>query len=369
MTAEHGNLKGEAASRTSREIARKARERIEHLRSCVHGARSTFHASPEEPGDIDRMIVISDLHFGDVHGLLVDERAIRDLSEAISGMGRVDELVLLGDVFDFWQSPFAEAVAQAKDCMAALFALQNVGRIVYLVGNHDHHVFRMWHESEATTRLMAGDLEPPPLAIPLSPGGPVFEPLKPAGSAVPLFTAYPAYRARVRGKVVLLTHGHVLGFFERSLWAPSQSRVSSLVMNKPGRLDLDDMERFMAPFYEMTALSTQVPRVVEDRHWLYRLAEKTSRFWDVSSDTRTSTYRGNPIEKCAVEIEALLDHFCEDAPDYFVYGHTHKPGVLRLPLSGTTAVNSGCWLGGLNRPEDRRTVVEISDRARIIRVD
>ena len=71
----------------------------------------------------------------------------------------------------------------------------------------------------------------------------------------------------------------------------------------------------------------------------------------------------------ADDIEALLDHFCDDKPDYFIYGHTHETGRLVLPLSGTTAINTGCWLSDGVDENAKNNILEISDRAKMIRVE
>lgn len=277
--------------------------------------------------------------------------------------------MLLGDVFDFWQSPFADAVERARGFMAALFRLENVERMVYIPGNHDHHVFRMWYEEKVSRGLREGKLEPPELAIPLTDDCPVMTPLRPEDARVPLYFTYPMYQVQVGDKVVLLTHGHLLGFYERSVWAPKKhSRLSSLILNRSEKLELDDMETFISPYYEMTALSTLVPGVVEGRYWIYRVVNRTSKLWGVSKESRASFYRGTTVEENAVEIETLLDHFCAEMPDYFVFGHTHRAGRLKLPLSGTVAINSGCWVGGETEEESRKTLVEISERARLLRI-
>lgn len=369
MAEERKNLPDTRTVKARRRIAREAGDRIALIAARVPGARSFFRPLAEEPRKVDRLVVISDTHFGDPNELLVTPQAIDGLTSAISELGTVDELVLLGDIFDFWQAPFPEAIARARDFMAAMFMLDNVGRMVYLVGNHDHHIFRMWYEGEVSKRLEAGDLEQPELTIPLTAVCPAMEPLKPEGARVPLYMSYPMHQVRVKDNVVLLTHGHLLGFYERSLWAPKRhSRFSSLILNRSDKLELDDMERFMSPYYEMTALSTFVPGVVEGRYWIYRMVNRTSKMWGVTDGSRVSFYRGTTVEDNAVEIEALLNHFCAEMPDYFVYGHTHRAGRLALPLSQAVAINSGCWVGGDSDINARNTIVEISDEARIIKL-
>jgi hypothetical protein len=103
------------------------------------------------------------------------------------------------------------------------------------------------------------------------------------------------------------------------------------------------MEAFLSPYYEMLSLSTAVPGVVDGRYRFYRIVSGTARMLGFEREYRVSSFRDTTIEQNAVEVEALLDHFFSEKPDYFIYGHTHVAGMLDLPLSGTLAVNTGGW--------------------------
>ena len=355
--------------RSTQRMAREARRRIKQMAAHIPGARSLLRLPEGEPERADRIVVISDIHLGDPHDILTTPESVEVLTDSILELGPVDDLVLLGDLFDFWQSPFHMALERGRELMRALFTMPNLGRLIYLPGNHDHHIFRMFYEEEYSRRLRSGEIDPPEHAIPLTRECPAMEPLKPQGATVPLYMTYPMYHVSVRGKLVLLTHGHLLGIFERSLWNPKHSRLSSWILSRTDSLELDDMERFISPYYEMAALSTYIPGVVEGRYRVYRMLNRTARMWGVNAEDRSSLHRGTLIEENAVEIEALLDHFCPDKPDYFVYGHTHKAGQLVLPLSGTIAINTGCWLEERGFAETRKTILEISDRARLLVVD
>ncbi|MFH1149386.1 MAG: metallophosphoesterase [Actinomycetota bacterium] len=356
------------AVEASRRVAQKARRRGELIASRIPGARAFL--KPPEPGAVaDRVVIISDVHLGEPHDLLAQPERVQPLVEAITELGPIDDLVILGDLFDFWNARFDEALKRGGPLLDALFTLPNVRRMVYLPGNHDHHIFRMYFEEKVARNLREGSLEMPELVMPMTRDCPAIAPLIPRDAQVPLFMTYPIYQVLVRGRPALLTHGHLLGMFERSLWKPKHSRISTFILNRTGSLDLDDMERFISPYYEMAMLSTYIPGVVENRYRIYRWLNNTGKYWGVSPDDRTSNYRGSTIEENAVEIEALLKHFCEEMPAYFVYGHTHRAGMLRLPLSGTLAVNSGCWLDDRGVPETSNTLVEITDDARIILVE
>ena len=354
--------------KASRRVAREARRRIEMVASRL--PRTTLRKSGRGAvEEADRVTVISDMHFGDPFDVLTSSRAIAALTERIESLGAIDELVLLGDVFDFWKSPFSEAVARSRDFMSALFMLENVKRMVYLPGNHDHHVFRQYYNERVMESLRRGAVEPPELSMPLTTDCPIMGTLKPEGARVPLFAVYPAHNVSVRGRQVLLTHGHMLGFFERSLWRPRQSRIATLLVRKSENLDLEEMERFISPFYEMMALSALVPGVLEGNYRVYRFLARTGKVLGLRRDSRVSTYRDTTIEQNAAEIEALLDHFCDEKPDYFIYGHTHMAGRLELPISGTTAINSGCWLSDAVARGPKNTILDIADEARLIEVE
>lgn len=368
MAEERKRISEYKAVEASRRVAQRAKRRGELIASRIPGARA-FLKPPETPVVADRVVIISDIHLGEPNDSLAMPDRIDALVEAITDLGQVDDLVILGDLFDFWQAPFDIALKRAQPLMRALFTLPNVRRMVYLPGNHDHHIFRMYFEEQVARGLRDGELDMPELVMPMTRDCPVMAPLTPKDATVPLFMTYPMYQVSVRGRPALLTHGHLLGIFERSLWRPKHSRVSTFILNRAGSLELDDMERFISPYYEMAMLSTYVPGVVENRYRIYRWLNNTGKYWGVSPEDRTSNYRGSTIEENAVEIEALLKHFCEEMPAYFVYGHTHQAGMLRLPLSGTLAVNTGCWLNDRGVTETRNTLVEITDDARIILVD
>jgi len=354
--------------KASRRVAREARRRIELVASRLPRT-ALFKSGRGAVEEADRVVVVSDTHFGDPFDVLTSAKAIEALTDRIESLGAIDELVLLGDVFDFWKSPFGEAIARSRDFMSALFMLENVKRIVYLPGNHDHHVFRQYYNEQVTESLRRGVVEPPELTMPLTADCPIMNVLKPRAARVPLFAVYPAHNVNVRGTKVLLTHGHMLGFFERSLWRPRQSRISTLLVRKSENLDLEEMERFISPFYEMMALSALVPGVLEGNYRVYRFLARTGKVLGLQGESRDSTYRDTTVEQNAAEIEALLDHFCEEKPDYFIYGHTHRAGRLELPISGTTAINSGCWLGDSVTEDSRNIILEITDEARLIEVE
>lgn len=367
MDETRGRNSERVSGETKRRIAEEARRRIELIASRIPGARGLF-SPPEKPATaVDRLVVISDIHFGNDYSSLSDPSNRRKLIDCVRYLGDVDEVVLLGDLFDFWTTSLADALEESRDFLGALFRLDNVGRVVYVPGNHDHRIVRLYHDEQTCMALRAGSFDSVPLTIPLVDDCPALESLMPDDARVPLYMVYPWYETSVRGMSVLLTHGHLLGFFERSLWRPKRRFLNAFLLKRNPSVGLDDMEAFLSPYYEMLSLSTAVPGVVDGRYRFYRIVSGTAKALGFEREYRVSSFRDTTVEQNAVEIEALLDHFYEVKPDCFVYGHTHRPGQIELPLSGTLAVNTGCWFNDPSMENRGYSLVEIADEARLLK--
>jgi UDP-2,3-diacylglucosamine pyrophosphatase LpxH len=113
-----------------------------------------------------RVAVLSDTHFGDPLCTLVssgpreNEPAIGPAYEPLArAVGKVDYLVLLGDILDFSVASYADAYRQAR-CFFRRLAQDRLAReIIYVPGNHD---FDVWHTVEhqvnVINRLRQGQL-------------------------------------------------------------------------------------------------------------------------------------------------------------------------------------------------------------------
>src|SRR2546429_234274 len=85
-----------------------------------------------------RALAISDTHFGAWTGddLLAHPYALERLAPHLEG---IDELILLGDLFDFLFSTVEHAVARAQGFLDLVADRLRGRRVVFLAGNHDHH--------------------------------------------------------------------------------------------------------------------------------------------------------------------------------------------------------------------------------------
>src|SRR4051795_6369889 len=86
-----------------------------------------------------RALVISDTHFGAWTGrdLLREEFFLERLAPQLDDL---DELIFLGDLFDFLFGSLGAAVESAPGLLELIAAKMPGKRLVFLAGNHDHHL-------------------------------------------------------------------------------------------------------------------------------------------------------------------------------------------------------------------------------------
>ena len=84
-----------------------------------------------------RALAISDMHFG----AWTAEPLLQHQLDALEPhLEDIDELVLLGDVFDLLFSSVEHAFEQAEPFFALIQQKLQGKRVVFLAGNHDHHI-------------------------------------------------------------------------------------------------------------------------------------------------------------------------------------------------------------------------------------
>ena len=102
-----------------------------------------------------RALVISDTHFGAWTGrdLLAEERSLERLAPHLEG---IDELIILGDLFDFLFASVADAFAAADGLFGLAAEKLGGGRLVFLAGNHDHHFVHRDAEDRLEAEISSG---------------------------------------------------------------------------------------------------------------------------------------------------------------------------------------------------------------------
>jgi UDP-2,3-diacylglucosamine pyrophosphatase LpxH len=220
-----------------------------------------------------RALVISDTHFGAWTGrdLLREELFLERLAPRLEG---IDELIFLGDLFDFLFGSVDEAV-DAADGLLRLIAAKMAGkRLVFLAGNHDHHLVHRDDEDRLETKLATGHR-------PTVPTGPGFfrEFLERRLPGVEIEIAYPIYRFGD----VLCTHGHYLDpharlsgsrgdrLLTRTLWA-----IAAGGPEQPSCIE--DYESVITLLTEWLYVAAQMPHGTHAQQNVFRAAQRAGRF-------------------------------------------------------------------------------------------
>jgi len=102
---------------------------------------------------IIKALALSDLHLGELETLLYNSKdefnlvdiAIDKISELSQGDevfdSGVEELILIGDILELSEADEDEAYSNAKAFLVPLIKRINPDKIVYIPGNHDHHLW------------------------------------------------------------------------------------------------------------------------------------------------------------------------------------------------------------------------------------
>ena len=149
-----------------------------------------------------RALVISDTHLGAWTGEdLLRERANLDLLEPHL---EVDEVIVLGDMFDFLFGSMADAFDAATGLLDLLRKKLQGKRLVFLAGNHDHHLVTRDREARLELQLVGQPQRPDDRAVVEL--DPVYRLLERRLEGVEVDFRYPTYTFGD----VLCTHGHYL---------------------------------------------------------------------------------------------------------------------------------------------------------------
>lgn len=362
-----------------------------------------------------RTLIASDLHLG--AGTDLDLLRHQRFREPLLGAAaEADRVILLGDVIELRERPFAEALELAMPFFEALGEAAPDAELVIVPGNHDHHLLEDWFSRRRLDRASTLGLEE---WAPAECGGPAVALAKRAGSAR-VELAYPGVWVR---DDVYATHGHyldrhltiptferlALAAVERALGPPPGESTDPLDAPEEGPTDPDEYERALTPVYAFlfalaqgtagerrgpgpsariwAAMSEGATRAQKMRGWLLGSVAlpgavgMANRFGlgpvkpDLSPGAITRAglaAMGEVVARLGIEAE------------HVVFGHTHRRGPLAeesgwVTPGGIRLLNSGSWthMPGLignatpaESPYWPGTVVEVDDegppRARLL---
>jgi UDP-2,3-diacylglucosamine pyrophosphatase LpxH len=224
-----------------------------------------------------RALVISDTHFGAWTGrdLLREEAFLERLAPQLEG---IDELIFLGDLFDFLFGSLGDAVDSSAELLALIAENLPGKRLVFLAGNHDHHLVHRDAENRLEAALAAGE-RPDDLALTESPGPAFFQSfLERRLPGVEVEIAYPTYAFAG----VLCTHGHYLDpharmsgsrgskLLTRTLWAIAAGGPEEPTC-------IEDYESIITLLTEWLYVAAQMPHGTHAQQNVFRTAQRAAR--------------------------------------------------------------------------------------------
>jgi hypothetical protein len=340
-----------------------------------------------------RALVVSDTHFGAWTGndLLRHDWALQRLAPHLEA---VDELVLLGDLFDFLFATVPDAFA-AADPFFELIADKMPGkRFVWLAGNHDRHI--MARELETLTEEMLATGEDVQTVGPaLRERNFFLRFLQRRLPACEVAIEYPFHRIGD----VLCCHGHYLdahvqGSMANRMFTRGLRRVGGVKTH--GRtLSIADYEAATGPLTELLYTVAQLPSGTDAQRSLLDEVQRIGRMLRAVTSPGREAQRlaseladrakslvrpgggleaatSGPVESVGRASMNLARVIAPDEPierslhayaqvaknlrlsehhDKLVFAHTHQPlhGVRTTPLEGELPGdvrfwNTGCWI-------------------------
>lgn len=341
------------------------------------GAEKKTEVSPGGmPGKLDylieresgRLLVLSDTHFGDETQTLHAKDRVERLITAISSMGTIDELVLLGDILDLWVKTPMPALRKARYFFERITGVDNIKEFIYVPGNHDHQMFMNAFRLEMDMYIMQGKLSTPKFMPARAYGDTVLSGIdsKPGGN-FPM--VYPYIVRRINGKKVLLAHGHHLDFYaSRGGWFRTFWLSRFIIKKRRAKVTLHEIEMANIPFCGAMSVMPWVPELVIEGLKFYHLISFFARIFR-SEKMLKSPLRDSLIRENYDEIVGLLPLFGHNDSDCFVFGHTHRPGIGRIPDRNLLVANCGCWTKGDSDNVPGETWLLIDNSVRLYQLD
>lgn len=325
-----------------------------------------------------KVVVVSDLHLGEEGSILNDRKVISSFVDELKTLGEIDEFVMLGDILDLSMASFPESVKSARVFFEEL-AKVDIKEIVYVPGNHDHHLWVLEVEyASIIQKMQSANLPDMPNYIKEFRGTSSFiSGICPNSLKNKLIVKYPNHKVDVMGKTGFLHHGHYLSR-EGSLLC----KVSEAI--KEG-VSLNEFELQNSPIHELIQYSLEQSPVMQGKiekawkgggslagilvvadeimdgqgfwGWLIR------RFTKEAQKGKKHSMRGAAIDDEMVVRARNYKQLCKDTSDWFIFGHTHIPEGR---IGEFSLVNAGSWLDEGEGPPN--TYVVIDDKVVIRRL-
>jgi predicted phosphodiesterase len=286
-------------------------------------------------------VIFSDLHFGDSNCSLRRQAVARSVRSFLRKIGKVDALILNGDILEANLAPLTKAIEGVEGTSAwpRQIGLRKwlsyifegdkfkTGKIIYIPGNHDYIVWNILSTNRIfVDQIFQGKI---PKNLPLTEDEfvkPFIRGVAPDRYRNKFIVNYPDYMFELGKKKVLVTHGHYLD--------KSQTLYKDLkeyIKDAKG-----DKKKGVRDFFIATAQYQALANLVSYRKstrgavkWFYEGPYKVTSFMKKWFNP-IATLRNKPINKDTLKtIEMYLSYHVggrSKTSDVFIYGHTHRPG-------------------------------------------
>lgn len=237
-----------------------------------------------------RALAISDMHFGawTAEPLLQHRWALDALEPHLED---IDELVLLGDVFDLLFSSVEHAFGQAEPFFDLIQRKLQGKRVVFLAGNHDHHIVVRDLRTAIELRVATGTMDQAFAELYRAEHRNFFQRfLDRRLAGVQSRIVYPAHRIGD----VLLSHGHYLDahmrsslgnrVLARSAWTVAGGRPEHGLL-------VEDYESVIVPLTELLFTVAQMPRGTAAQRTFYARLQRLGRIVAFPSTARRDAGR------------------------------------------------------------------------------
>lgn len=287
-------------------------------------------------------IILSDLHIGNSNSTLMTKEAEKVVGQFVTEVtnigSKVEKLILLGDVFDFWDISLPQALKKARMFFEKINEITE--KVIYVPGNHDHHSLILCEEMERIKKMENGKVPHLkfrdilkyefPKASDNFVEAELLKGLFPRLPQCHIQLFYPEYRCTWKGKEILFRHGHYLdsGFF----------RVMPWIAEHLGRkIETErDFEIVNTPIYEHLYCCGAVPEIND-------LYQRIFSFINNFLDKIHEKNKHKNIKSRKEDIEKFFTKFKQgNYPEIFIFGHTHFADSGQI--GDTEIFNSGCWI-------------------------
>jgi predicted phosphodiesterase len=312
-----------------------------------------------------RIVVLSDIHLGDSRSTLQGREVVDELIHELNQGKKIDELILLGDILDLAFSPFRLVIDRSRKFFNRIRGL-DIGKIVYIHGNHDFHIWLLHIEKrDIIEPIRKEGLPELPDYISLFSGKKsFFSEVLPQNLEKKVVVRFPNYEFETGGIRYLLHHGHQVYGPCVLLMSPGEALHEGkglgdlLIANSPiieliyYHLERSEemrkrLEDAWKKYGSQGAIAVVIKELLDAR--LPKLGRMIVhiiiKLWLWYTKKRIKKDRGTEIDEIENEIRDYLTLCGRDAhnPLRFIFGHSHVPGGKKIG-NNLTIVNCGSWL-------------------------